>query len=70
MSKMPIKWHADNVANTERYLRQRRETVARELQEIEASQTKLDFYKGQISKAESQGLGEFDAERFMRQGKI
>jgi len=62
--KMPVSWHKESFANSERWLAQ----IGREIQTLQKAMQKAReeqaIYREQIKRAEAEGWDGFDREKF------
>jgi hypothetical protein len=61
MSKFPMSWHRDTIANHAAHLEYIERQIAREQAAVERVRADLVFYRAQMAEAEKRGLMEFDA---------
>lgn len=59
-----IDWHKKCLFNVEETLRKAVETLVRQTQEVERLRAKVALMRGQIERAEREGIKEYDAEKF------
>ena len=62
-TKMPIKWHKENLNNRMAYNQRERKRLEEGLAKIQEDEDSARLYAEQIAEAERRGLTEFDRDR-------